>query len=271
MRNVEKTRFPARRRKWRPILCAFLFCACGEESSSEPSSPTSPGGKDTGMEDSPSISLALDTALWGAKSTTDINIDVDTVGYIDNDTDTNKEVDTGINPDTPPASSTDTGSEIGIETSIPPDTDLLPCESTPWGGSCTVGKQIYNLTFQGLDLLDNVEKEISFSSMRCAGYNSALMVAGDTQCPSCPIWYEEVGKNIDEIHQNNGAVILSSTDNFGATDIPHAEAAQSTASAHPDYATGTDPYTFPCRYTFTPFTMVVDLKTGTILGKDSEK
>lgn len=85
------------------------------------------------------------------------------------------------------------------------------------------------------------------------------------------MWYEEIGKHIGEIHNLGGAVILSCTDQFGEADLSNQEALLATESAHPDYVTGADPFVFPCRYTFTPFTIVVDLPSGTILGKDSEE
>lgn len=161
--------------------------------------------------------------------------------------------------------------QVGDAGAQAPVANNLPCEQTPWGSSCKVNNQIYDLSFFGLELHTNTERDISFTDIRCAGYKSVVFVGGDTWCSVCPIWYEEIGKHIDEFHDHNAAVVVSSTDQFGSADLTNAEAAESTAAANPDYATGTDPFVYPCKFSFTPFTLVVDLKTGTILGKDTQQ
>jgi hypothetical protein len=245
------------------LLLIFAATACDSSESADEDSkkgdgarPRDTAGDHTGLgTDTQSVNPAGDTSLTG---------------------DTSPLGDTATEP---PALPSDTGmagrdtaadTDLDVDTGVPPDVPSLPCETTPWGSSCKVGNQIYDMSFSGLDMSDSTEKEISFTSIRCAGYNAAVMIAGDSWCPSCPMWYEEVGKHIDDIHARGGAVVASSTDQFGAANLPNEEAAASLAGAHPDYVTGIDPYIFPCRYTFTPFTMVVNLRTGTILGKDTE-
>ena len=112
--------------------------------------------------------------------------------------------------------------------------------------------------------------EISFEELHCQGYNSAVIVAGDADCTVCPGWYRKVGARIDDIHEAHAVLIAISTDNFGAADLTDLDALEKTKTMQPDYATGSNPYTYPCRYEFTPYTMVVNLKTAEIMGKDGD-
>ena len=143
------------------------------------------------------------------------------------------------------------------------------CREVPWGNSCKTGNQIYNLTFDGIEAATEREMAVSFEALRCMGYSSAVIVAGDESCTACPAWYRTVGDAIDELHAANAVLIAVSTAGFGLTDITNQEALEETATMHPDYAVGYDPFVFPCRYGFTPFTIAVNLKTAAILGQDT--
>ena len=160
--------------------------------------------------------------------------------------------------------------------SIPKDSDssattddLENCRSVPWGASCKTGNRIYNLSFTGVEARTRKTVDISFEELHCEGYNSAVIVAGDVDCTVCPGWYRDVGAEIDDIHDAHAVVIAVSTDDFGRKDISDLDALEETTNLQPDYATGSNPFVYPCRYDFTPYTMVVNLKTAEILGMDS--
>ena len=159
--------------------------------------------------------------------------------------------------------------------SRPPTADTssdLPsdeCRAVPWGNSCKTGNQIYNLTFDGIEAATEREMAVSFESLRCMGYSSAVIVAGDASCTACPAWYRAVGDVIDQLHDANAVLVAVSTAGLGLSDISNQEALEATETMHPDYAVGYDPFVFPCRYGFTPFTMAVDLETAEILGQDT--
>ncbi len=74
----------------------------------------------------------------------------------------------------------------------------------------------------------------------------------------------------DDIHARDAALVISYTDGFGAYDLAHSEALSVVEDADPDYVTGSKPYHYPCRYYFTPFLMVVDLDTATILYRQDD-
>ncbi len=147
--------------------------------------------------------------------------------------------------------------------------DILDCRAVPWGKSCKVGNQIYNLAFNGIDAETRREEDVSFEDLHCMGYKSAVIVAGDAQCTACPAWYSQVGARIDDIHKASSVLIAVSTDEFGRLDLSNRAALEETKTMQPDFATGSNPFAYPCRYEFTPYTMVVDLGSATILDMDS--
>ncbi len=157
----------------------------------------------------------------------------------------------------------DTSSEV---VSSDPDPN---CNDVPWGNSCKTGNRIYNLTFSAAEASTRREITTSFEELHCLGYNSVIIVAGDAKCSVCPAWYKSIGERIDNIHKYNSAVVAICTDNFGQTELAHITALQQTELMQPDYASGSNPLTYPCDYDFTPFTMVVNLRNATVMDKDS--
>jgi hypothetical protein len=143
------------------------------------------------------------------------------------------------------------------------------CRAVSWGTSCKKGNQIYNLAFTGVEAATKKSVDTSFEDLHCLGYNSAVIVAGDENCTVCPGWYREVGVRIDDIHDANSVVIAISTADFGRNDLSDQDALEETKMMQPDYATGSNPFVYPCRYDFTPYTMVVNLRTAEILDMDS--
>jgi hypothetical protein len=67
---------------------------------------------------------------------------------------------------------------------IPESTDdpvsSQDCRNIPWGTSCSEGTRIYNVTFPGMVVASMEEKDISLEDIRCDGYDSVLLFAGDT-------------------------------------------------------------------------------------------
>ena len=64
--------------------------------------------------------------------------------------------------------------------------------------------------------------------------------------------------------------MASYTEGLGRSNLTNTEAVSATEEASPDYVTGADPYQYPCRYTFTPFLLIVDLNTAEILYKQDD-
>lgn len=143
------------------------------------------------------------------------------------------------------------------------------CTSVEWGLGCKINSSTYNITFDGLEVDSGKEVNVSLESLRCQGYDAAMLVIGDAKCSACPSWYKTVGLHTEEIHAANAVVLSACTDNFGRNTLPHDTALSVTSDSNPDYVTGDSPLKYPCRHEFTPYTMVIDLSNVTILGKDS--
>ena len=154
------------------------------------------------------------------------------------------------------------------EDSDSPDTSM-DCRAVQWGSSCKTGNRIYNLAFEGIEAATARELAVSFENLGCEGYRTALIVAGDLNCSACPAWYEAVGDRKAELAAANSAVIAISTAGLGVRDLSNADALDATEAMNPDYAVGSDPFVFPCRYGFTPYSLLVNLRTAEILGQDT--
>jgi hypothetical protein len=150
-----------------------------------------------------------------------------------------------------------------------PGSDLDVCTEIAWGFGCKTDKPTYNLTFEGLAVDTNQVETISLETLHCEGYDSAVLVIGDARCSVCPAWYDAMGAITQALHAANAAIIVACTDDFGASTLPHDVALSYTETANPDYVTGLHPLQYPCKYEFTPFTMVIDLSDATILAMDS--
>jgi hypothetical protein len=92
-----------------------------------------------------------------------------------------------------------------------------------------------------------------------------VLFSGDLQCEACSQWVPALGEYIDAIHDRDAALVASYTSGLGAASLPNEDAELATEEAAPDYVTGSDMYVYPCRYSFTPFLIVVDLNTATLL------
>jgi hypothetical protein len=81
----------------------------------------------------------------------------------------------------------------GTDDSIDPDDTEIPdnggngstspsgdCSDIPFGRSCQEGSQIYNVSFEGIEVASMDEGEISLIDVHCAGFNSAIIFSGDT-------------------------------------------------------------------------------------------
>lgn len=143
------------------------------------------------------------------------------------------------------------------------------CGQIDWGAGCKTDQPTYNVTFEGFEVQTEETKTISLDKLHCDGYESVVLIFGDAECPACPNWYLNIGTITEKIHAAGGVVVTSCTSGFGLASLPHDVAATVTADANPDYSTGSSPLKYPCRYDFTPFTMVVDLSDATILALDS--
>lgn len=168
---------------------------------------------------------------------------------------------------------TATDNQIGYETDDTPknqDTNLDgDCAQIDWGAACKPEQPTYNVTFEGFEVQTEETKTISLETLYCGGYESVVLIFGDSECPACPKWYSSIGTITKDIHAAGGVVVTSCTSGFGLASLPHDIAAIVTSDANPDYSTGASPLKYPCRYDFTPFTMVVDLSDATILALDS--
>jgi hypothetical protein len=143
------------------------------------------------------------------------------------------------------------------------------CADIPFGRSCQEGAQIYNVTFNGIITATGEERDLSLEDIHCDGYDSALLFSGDLQCEACSLWVTELGKYIGDIHDRDAALVASYTSGLGSASLSNEDAETATEEAAPDYVTGSDMYVYPCRYTFTPFLIAVDLNTATILYRQS--
>lgn len=58
--------------------------------------------------------------------------------------------------------------------------ELEECEDIPWGNACQEGTQIYNVTFDGLDVATGEEGDIALSDIHCDGFDAVILFTGDT-------------------------------------------------------------------------------------------
>ena len=143
------------------------------------------------------------------------------------------------------------------------------CPQIEWGFGCKPDHPTYNVTLDAFVTQSEETETISLETLHCDGYESVVLVFGDSECPACPMWYDDMGSITEKIHAAGGVVITSCTSNFGLGSLPNDIAAMVTSDANPDYSTGTSPLQYPCKYDFTPFTMVIDLSDATVLVLDS--
>lgn len=166
----------------------------------------------------------------------------------------------------------DSDSDADGDTDSETELDTDDCSPIEWGDSCVEGEAVANWKFPGAALPLFLEQPLSLESAVCPGYRSVVVAVGDTTCDECPARFTALAEAQDDIKAANAAIIAFWTDDFDAYDTKAALDAVTEFLLYPHYISGTPTVPpeecNPNRHL--PFTVVIDLNNGVLLGKDDE-